>query len=92
MCKSWCDLNLAFDLAVMTLTFKILSSVSYISETIKCGKLVRGYGWAASECDLEFTFDLAVMTLTFKILSRLYLTNRLSYILGTVRRRKLILG
>ena len=34
-----CDLDLTFDLAVATLTYKILSS--YISETVRCRKLIR---------------------------------------------------
>ena len=33
---SWCDLNLTSDLAVVTLT--------YISETVKCRKLIFGRG------------------------------------------------
>ena len=41
MCAmSWCDLDLTFDLAVVTLTFKILSRI-YV-EKIKCRKLILG--------------------------------------------------
>ena len=36
---SWCDLDLTFDLAIMTLTYKILG---YILETLRCRKLIRG--------------------------------------------------
>ena len=36
---SWCNLDLTFDLAVVTLTFKILSN---ISETVKYRKLIVG--------------------------------------------------
>ena len=38
--RSWCDLDLTFDLVVVTLTFKILSG--NIFETIKCRKLILG--------------------------------------------------
>ena len=34
---SWCDLDLTFDLAVVTLT---LNLVQAISETVKCRKLI----------------------------------------------------
>ena len=37
---SWCDLDLTFDLASVTLTFKIMSG--NISETVKCRKLILG--------------------------------------------------
>ena len=37
---SWCDLDLTFDLAVVALTYKILSG--YISETVRCRKLILG--------------------------------------------------
>ena len=37
---SWCDLDLTFDLAVVTLTFK--SYPGYISETVRCRKLILG--------------------------------------------------
>ena len=42
---SWCDLDLTFDLAVVTLTYK--SFPGYISETARCRKLVlgRNIGW-----------------------------------------------
>ena len=41
MCAtSWCDLDLIFDLAIVTLTYKILSG--YILETVRCRKLIRG--------------------------------------------------
>ena len=53
-----------------------------ISETVRCRKLILGYGilvrgcrCATSWCDLDLTFDLAVVTLTYKILSGLYLRN-----------------
>ena len=35
---SWCDLDLTFDLAEVTLTFKICPG--NISETVKCRKLM----------------------------------------------------
>ena len=37
---SWCGLDLTFDLAVVTLTYKILSG--YILDTIRCRKLILG--------------------------------------------------
>ena len=37
---SWSDLDLNFDLAVMTLTYKILPG--YISETVRCRKFILG--------------------------------------------------
>ena len=38
---SLCDLDLTFDLTVVTLTFKVLSG-QYLSETIKCRRLMCG--------------------------------------------------
>ena len=38
---SLCDLDLNFDLTVVTLTFKILSG-KYLSEIIKCRRLMHG--------------------------------------------------
>ena len=65
------------------------SCLGYISETVRCRKLilgrVRGYGCVKSWCDLDLTFDLAIVTLTF-------ITFCLGYILETIRCRKLILG
>ena len=78
---SWSDLNLTFDLAVVTLTYKMLSGL-YLGNykvwevDIWFGTLVRGCRCATSWCDLDLTFDLAVVTLTYKILSGLYLRNR----------------
>ena len=37
---SWCDLDLTFDLAVVTRPIK--SCVGYILETVRCGKLILG--------------------------------------------------
>ena len=36
---SWCDLDLTFDLAVVT--WPIESCPGYISETVRCRKLIR---------------------------------------------------
>ena len=43
---SWYDLDLIFDLAVVTLTYKILSGL-YLRETLSCRKLILGrdIGW-----------------------------------------------
>ena len=55
--------------------------LGYISETVRCMKLILGrdIGWgcrcAMSWCDLDLTFDLAIVTLNLKILSGLYLGN-----------------
>ena len=35
---SWCDIDMTFDLAIVTLTFKILSG--YILETVRCRTLI----------------------------------------------------
>ena len=62
----------------------------YISETVRCRKLILGgnIGWgcrcATVWSDLDLIFDLAVVTLTSKICP--------GYISETVRCRKLILG
>ena len=67
---SWCDLDLTFYLAVVTLTYIALSG--YMSATVICRKLilgrtlVGGCRCATSWCDLDLTFDLAVVTLTVK--------------------------
>ena len=38
---SWCNLDLTFDLAIVTLNFKLLAGL-YISETVRCRKLILG--------------------------------------------------
>ena len=68
---SWCDLDLTFDLAALTLTC--------ISETVRCRKLILGRDiglgcrCASSWSDLDFFFDLVTVTMSFKILSGLFL-------------------
>ena len=37
---SWCDFDLSFDLAIVTLTYK--SFLGYILETVRCRKLILG--------------------------------------------------
>ena len=67
---SWCDLDLTFDLAVVT----------YISETVRCRKLILGreIGWGSScatlWCYLDLTFDV-ILTMSFKILAGLCLDS-----------------
>ena len=40
---SWCDLDLTFDLAVVTLTYKILSELYLANrKVLSCGKLILG--------------------------------------------------
>ena len=76
---SWYDLDLNFDFAKVTLTFKYC--LGYISETIRCRKLIRGRDiglgcrCVISWCNLDLAFDLPEVTLTVKILSGLYLRN-----------------
>ena len=42
--KSWCDIDLTFDLVIVTLKFKILSrAVGFIFETVRCRKLIHGW-------------------------------------------------
>ena len=67
---SWSDLNWTFDLAVVTLTYKILSGLYLGNREVQevdylVGTLLRGCRFAMSWCDLDFTFDLAVVTLTY---------------------------
>ena len=56
---SWCDLDLTFDLATVTLSLKMLSGL--ISEIIRYRKLilvrtlVRGCRCGTSLCDLDLT-------------------------------------
>ena len=78
MQTSWCNLNLTFDNAVVTLTLK--SCQDCISETARCSKLKLGsdIGWACrcatSSFDLHLIFVLALEALIFKNLSGLYLS------------------
>ena len=37
---SWCDLDLTFELAVVTMTFKIFKE--YISESVRCKRVILG--------------------------------------------------
>ena len=67
---SWCDLDLTFDLANVTLIFSGL-----YSETVRCKRLILGidialgFRCATSWCDLHLTFDFVVVTTSFKVLS-----------------------
>ena len=76
---SWCDLDLTFDLAVVTLSHK--SCLGYIWETVRCRMLTLdrdidgGCRCLTSWYDLDLNCDLAIVTLTYKILSGLYLGN-----------------
>ena len=66
---SWYDLDLTFDLGIVTLTYKILSGL-YISETVRCRKMIL-VGILVRVVDM--TFDLVIVTMSFKILSGLFL-------------------
>ena len=59
---SWCDLDLTFDLTVVTLTFKILF-----------GQFLGGFRCAILWYDLDWRFDLVVLCMSLKILSGLFL-------------------
>ena len=83
----WRGLDLTFDFAIVTLTYKILSGL-YLRkhkmaqvDTWK-GHWLGGCRCAMSWCDLDLTFDFAVMTLTYKIISKLNLGNRGKLTLG----------
>ena len=60
--KLWSHLDLTFNLDALTLTFKILC---YISETVRCRKVILGRDialrcqCAMPRCDLELSFDLS---------------------------------
>ena len=73
---SWYYLDLTFDLAVVTLTYKILYGVylGYIcvGSCHWVGTLARVCRCKTSWYDLDLTFDLAVVTLTYNPLSGLY--------------------
>ena len=77
---SLCDLDLTFDVTIVTLIFKIC--LGNISETIKCRWLMRGRTLLRgclcdrSCCNLDLSFDLVIVTVSFKILSRLFLGFR----------------
>ena len=64
---AWCDLDLTFDLAAVTLAYKILFGQYLV------GILVTGSRCATSWCDLDLTFDLVIVTMSFKILTGLFL-------------------
>ena len=84
---SWCDIDLTFDLAEVTLTHKIRGisqKMQGIGSWYLVETLVGDCRCAMSWWDLELTFDLAIVTLTYK--------SSLDYILETVRCRKLLLG
>ena len=79
------DLDLTFDFAVVTSTYKILSRLYLLYRKCKKLILVRDIGWGCtmstswcttSWCDLDLTLDLAVVTFTYNIVSGLYLGNR----------------
>ena len=72
----WCYLDLCFDLAVVTLKFKILlgtisQKLQGVQDIYLVGALVGGC--AMSWFDFDLISDLAVVTLTFKMLSWLCL-------------------
>ena len=72
-----CDLDLTIDLAIVTLTYKILSGLYLGNCKVYLVRiLVRGYRCATSWCDVDLSFDRAVVTLTCKILPGQYLGKR----------------
>ena len=70
--------DLPFDLAVVTLTYKISPGL-YLRKLLRVGKcylvgtLVGDCRCATYWCDPDLTFDLPIVTLRFETLSRLYL-------------------
>ena len=69
---------LTFHLAVVTLTYKILSGLYLRNRKVwevdtVLGTLAGGCRCAMSWCDLDLTFNLVIVTLSFKILSGLSL-------------------
>ena len=81
---SWCDLDLMFDLAVVTLAY--IAGSWYL-----VGTLVGGYMCATSWCNLDLTFDLAYLILFYlsmgisdTILSLSYLSYLFTWILVVV--------
>ena len=79
MCNVWCDLDLTFDLVVVTFSLKILSGLYLRNRKLWEVDTWQGHylgvRCATSRCDFDLTFDLTVVTLTFKVLSSLYLGN-----------------
>ena len=78
---SWCNLDLTFDLAVVTLTFKILSG--NISETVKCRKLIVGRDIAQGlqVCIIVFSLLInAVISLLNCLVLILYLSIHYLYL------------
>ena len=76
---SWSDLDLTFDLGVVTLTHKILSGLYLGNRRVEevdylVGTLVRGCRCVLSWCHLNLTFDLVLVTLTYKILLHLWVS------------------
>ena len=75
---SWCDFDLTFDLAVVTLSLKILSELYLGNRKVwECLYLVGTLVWActcaSSWCSLDLTFDLVVVTISLKIMSELFI-------------------
>ena len=76
---SRCNLDMTFDLVVVTFTFKILSGL--FLGNCKVWEVDTWLGhWLGCRCttswyDLDLTLDLAIVTLRFKILSGPYLRN-----------------
>ena len=68
---SWCDLDLTFDLAVVTLTYKILSGL-YLRHC----KVWEVNTWQGHWLVGVGVHWCAKVTLTYKILSGLYLGNQ----------------
>ena len=62
---SWCDFDLTFKFAVVTLTFK--RSFGLYLKTVRCRILIhdRDNGWGILGCDLDLIVNFAVVTLTF---------------------------
>ena len=68
---SWCDLDLTFDLDVVTLIFKILSRL-YLCKVLQVDTWLGHWIGVCLQCH-GVTFDLTIVTLSYNILSWLYL-------------------
>ena len=67
---SCCDLDLTFELVIMTINFKLLSGLYLEKRKVYKVNTRQGHWWgcgcAMSWCDPDLTFDLALLTLSFK--------------------------
>ena len=65
---SWCDLDLTFDLAIVTKTFKILSG--YFLDYVRCAKLSLSsdIGWRCRCVHLPYLRHVSLMIKIYELL------------------------